>query len=133
MSTDITNLGTVNGVQAGFPASLAAQEVFKQLPFLVFNDVGGGVGGTADYNNFVYASENSDANATITKIIGKHEISTGFEWMKRYLNVGQPPAPAGSYLFDITATDQIRCQFGWRQRLRLHTHRHGINSWQRIE
>ena len=99
LSTDITNLGTVNGAQVGFPASLAAQEVFKQLPFMVFNDVGGGVGGTADYNNFVYASENSDANATITKICGKHEISTGFEWMKRYLNVGQPPAPAGSYLF----------------------------------
>jgi hypothetical protein len=106
LSTDITNLGTVNGTQVGFPSSLAAEEVFKQLPFIVFNDVGGGVGGTADYNNFVYASENSDANATITKIIGKHEISTGFEWMKRYLNVGQPPAPAGSYLFDITATDQ---------------------------
>jgi len=106
LNTDITNLGVVNGKPAGFPASLAAQEVFKQLPFIVFNDVGGGVGGTADYNNFVYASENSDANATITKIIGKHEISTGFEWMKRYLNVGQPPAPDGSYLFDVTATDQ---------------------------
>jgi hypothetical protein len=106
LSTDITDLGTVNGAQVGFPASLAAEEVFKQLPFIVFNDVGGGVGGTADYNNFVYASENSDANAIITKIWGKHEISTGFEWMKRYLNVGQPPAPAGSYLFDITATDQ---------------------------
>ena len=106
LSTDITNLGSINGATVGFPASLAAQEVFKQLPFIVFNDVGGGVGGTADYNNFVYASENSDANATITKIWGKHEISTGFEWMKRYLNVGQPPAPAGSYLFDVTATDQ---------------------------
>ncbi len=106
LSTDITNLGSVNGATVGFPASLAAQEVFKQLPFIIFGDVGGGVGGTADYNNFVYASENSDANATITKIWGKHEISTGFEWMKRYLNVGQPPAPAGSYLFDITATDQ---------------------------
>jgi len=106
LSTDITNLGSVNGTQVGFPSSLAAEQVFKQLPFIVFNDVGGGVGGTADYNNFVYASENSDVNATITKIRGKHEISTGFEWMKRYLNVGQPPAPAGSYLFDITATDQ---------------------------
>jgi hypothetical protein len=106
LSTDITNLGSVNGTQVGFPASLAAQQVFKQLPFIVFGDVGGGVGGTADYNNFVYASENSDVNGTITKIWGKHEFSTGFEWMKRYLNVGQPPAPAGSYLFDITATDQ---------------------------
>ncbi len=97
-NTNITSLG--------FPASLASDVVYKQLPFIVFNDVGGGVGGTADYNNFSYASENSDANATITKVHGKHEISTGFEWMKRYLNVGQPPAPAGSYLFDVSATDQ---------------------------
>ena len=106
LSTNLTALGTVNGTTVGFPASLAAQEVFKQLPFMVFGDVGGGVGGTADYNNFVYASMNSDANATITKIKGKHELSFGFEWMKRYLNVGQPPAPAGSYYFDNTPTIQ---------------------------
>jgi carboxypeptidase family protein len=100
-NTDITSLG--------FPASLAAQQVFKQLPFVIFADHNGGsdgVGGTADYNNFVYASENSDVNATITKVQGKHEISFGFEWMKRYLNVGQPPAPAGAYVFDVSATDQ---------------------------
>src|ERR1700722_5065563 len=106
LNTDITNLGTVNGTQAGFPSSLAAEQVFKQLPFMVFDDVGGGVGGTADYNNFVYASENSDANATVTKTWGKHELSFGFEWMKQYLNVGQPPAPAGAYAFDVSATDQ---------------------------
>ena len=29
--------------------------------------------------------------------------------MKRYLNVGQPPAPAGAYGFDISATDQTVC------------------------
>ena len=98
LSTDITNLG--------FPSSLASEVVFKQLPFVLFDDLGGGVGGTADYNNFVYASENSDLNATITKVHGKHEISAGFEYMKRYLNVGQPPAPAGAYGFDISATDQ---------------------------
>jgi hypothetical protein len=90
----------------GFPSSLASQVVFKQLPFILFDDVGGGVGGTADYNNFSYASENSDVNATITKIRGKHQISVGFEWMKRYLNVGQPPTPAGAYGFDVSATDQ---------------------------
>jgi hypothetical protein len=98
LSTDITTLG--------FPASLAAQQAFKQLPFVLFNDVGQGVGGTADFNNFVYASENSDANGTVTKVWGKHAISAGFEWMKRYLNVGQPPAPAGAYAFDISATDR---------------------------
>jgi hypothetical protein len=95
-----------NIASLGFPASLASQVVFKQLPFMLFNDVGGGVGGTADYNNFSYASENSDANAAITRVHGKHTISFGFEWMKRYLNVGQPPAPAGAYAFDVSATDQ---------------------------
>jgi len=95
-----------NITQQGFPASLASEVVYKQLPFILFDDVGGGVGGTADYNNFAYASENSDANATVTKIKGKHQISVGFEWMKRYLNVGQPPSPAGAYGFDVSATDQ---------------------------
>jgi hypothetical protein len=98
LSNDIT--------KQGFPSSLASEVVFKQLPFILFDDVGGGVGGTADYNNFVDASENSDVNATITKVHGKHEISAGFEYMKRYLNVGQPPTPAGAYGFDISATDQ---------------------------
>ena len=105
-SINLTNLGSVNGSTVGFPASLAAQGVLKQLPFMNFYDVGGGVGGTADYNIFKYASQNSDANAAITKLMGKHEFSFGFEWMKRYLNVAQPPAPAGSYCFDVTATDQ---------------------------
>ena len=106
LSTDITNLGSVNGAPVGFPSALAAQQVVKQLPFMLFDDYGGGVGGTADYNNFVDASENSDANVTLTKIHGKHEISTGFEWMKRYFNVGQPYAPAGTYSFGYGGTDQ---------------------------
>lgn len=111
-SVDLTNLGSVNGTTVGFPSSLAQQEVLKQLPFAIFGDLSanvsntGGVGGTADYNIFKYASENSDANASITKVMAKHELSFGFEWMKRYLNVGQPPAPAGAYEFDVSATDQ---------------------------
>jgi hypothetical protein len=102
-STDITKLG--------FPASLAGQQIIKQLPIIQFNDLNAssgieGVGGTANFNLFFYASENSDASATLTKIHSKHEISFGFEWMKRYLNVGQPVSPAGWYAFDISATDQ---------------------------
>ena len=95
---DITTLG--------FPASLAAQELYKTLPYVLFSDVGGGVGGTANYNTLNYASENSDVNATLTKILGKHELSAGVEYMKRFLNAGQPPAPSGNYDFDISATDQ---------------------------
>ena len=72
-----------------------------------FDDVGGGIGGTANYNTFVYASENNDVSGTITKVKGKHEISAGAEYMKRFLNVGQPPAPSGAYAFDVSATDQL--------------------------
>lgn len=97
---DITKLG--------FPSSLAAQEVYKLLPFVIFNDYnsGDGIGGTANYNTFIFASENNDASATLTKVFGKHEVAAGFEYMKRLLNAGQPVAPAGSYLFDNSATDQ---------------------------
>ena len=103
--------GSVDITQLGFPASLAAQQVVKQLPIFGFNDLTSssgmeGVGGTGNFNLFFYASMNSDASAAITKVHGKHQISFGFEWMKRYLNVGQPPSPAGFYLFDLTATDQ---------------------------
>jgi len=95
---DITTLG--------FPTSLAAQQVYKTLPYVNFSDAGGGIGGTANWNTFIYASENNDFSASITKMWGKHELAAGFEFMKRLLNVGQPPASSGAYAFDISATDQ---------------------------
>ncbi|MGB9074161.1 MAG: TonB-dependent receptor [Terriglobales bacterium] len=95
---DITTLG--------FPASLAAAEAYKTLPIVFFNDVGGGVGGTANYNTFVFASMNHDFNATLTKVVGKHELNFGAEYMRRLMNVGQPPAPSGWYYFDNSATNQ---------------------------
>jgi hypothetical protein len=90
----------------GFQSPTAADEVYKTLPYVTFTDIGGGIGGTANYNTFIYASENSDVTATLTKVKGKHEMSAGFEYMKRFLNVGQPPAPSGNYQFDLSATDQ---------------------------
>jgi len=103
--------GSVDITSLGFPASLASQQVIKQLPIMGFYDATSssgleGVGGTANYNLFFYASMNSDVSATLNKVHGRHELSFGFEWMKRYLNVGQPPSPAGFYAFDFTATDQ---------------------------
>jgi len=96
----------------GFVTPTAADEVYKTLPYVNFDDVGGGIGGTANYNTFVYASENNDVSATLTKVVGKHEISAGFEYMKRFLNVGQPPAPSGAYAFDVSATDQSTANGG---------------------
>jgi hypothetical protein len=95
---DITTLG--------FPSSLAAQEVYKILPLMNFSDLGPAIGGTCCSNTFQYASENSDIIASLTKVKGKHEISAGFEYMKRFMNVGQPPEASGSYNFDMSATDQ---------------------------
>lgn len=92
--------------QLGFPASLAAEQNYKTLPYVYFDTVGSGIGGTANWNTFHYASENSDFNITLTKTFGKHVISTGFEYMKRFLNVGQPPASSGAYNFNISATDR---------------------------
>jgi len=90
----------------GFTTPTAADEVYKTLPYVTFSDAGGGIGGTANWNTFQYASENNDVNATLTKIRGAHELSAGEEYMKRLLNVGQPPAPSGAYNFDVSATDQ---------------------------
>lgn len=90
----------------GFESPTAADEIYKTLPYVMFNDVGGGVGGTAYSDTFLFASENSDASATLTKVMGKHELSAGFEYMERFLNVGQPPEPSGAYYFDNSATDQ---------------------------
>ena len=104
VGTDITQLG--------FPSSLADQQIYKLLPFVVFNDSVTQLGGTANWNTFIFASENSDASVAITKVWGKHSINAGFEWMKRYLNVGQPPAPAGAYGFDSTATSQSTANGG---------------------
>ena len=95
----------------GFPASLAAAEVYKIIPIAFFGDyvtngITSGVGGTANYNTFIDASENHDASATLTKVLGKHELAFGGEYMKRFFNVGAPPAPSGWYYFDVSATDQ---------------------------
>ncbi|HEX3662780.1 MAG TPA: TonB-dependent receptor [Acidobacteriaceae bacterium] len=95
-----------NLASLGFVTPTAADENYKTLPWVLFDDVGGGVGGTTYSDTFNFASENSDASATLTKVMGKHELSTGFEYMERFLNAGQPPEPSGGYYFDESATDQ---------------------------
>ena len=95
---DITSLG--------FPASLQAAQAFRTFPVAYFGFSGSAIGGTCCFNTFVYASQNHDANGQVTKIVNKHELSFGAEYMKRFLNVGQPPSPAGAYCFDLSGTDQ---------------------------
>ncbi|HEY9128063.1 MAG TPA: TonB-dependent receptor, partial [Acidobacteriaceae bacterium] len=98
---DITSLG--------FPQSLADQVLYKQIPTIYLSRTAS-VGGTGNYDTFIFASENSDATATLTKVLGKHELSFGFEYQKKFMNIGQPPAPAGAYNFDDTATSSTTYQ-----------------------
>ena len=93
---DITTLG--------FPQSLADQVLYKQIPTITFGNFTAPVGGTGNWDTFIFASENSDASATYSRAVDKHELSIGFEYLKRFMNVGQPPSPAGAYNFDDTAT-----------------------------
>lgn len=88
---------------AGFSSALANEVLFKQIPVITFGTTAS-VGGTGNYNNFLFASENNDVSATYTKLIKKHELSVGFEWQKMFMNIGQPGFPAGAYSFDNTAT-----------------------------
>lgn len=92
---DITTLG--------FPQSLANEVLYKQIPTIYFNTIAP-IGGTGNWDTFLFASENSDATATYTNVVGKHELSVGLEYQKKFMNIGQPPAPAGAYNFDDTAT-----------------------------
>ena len=93
---DITTLG--------FPQALAQEEWYKTLPIIYFGNGTQTIGGTDNWNTFIFASENSDAIATYTKTIGKHEINVGVEYEKLFMNIGQPPAPSGAYSFDSSAT-----------------------------
>ncbi len=95
LGTDITSFG--------FPQSLASEVLYKQAPVFTLGNTAA-IGGTGNSDTFIFASENSDVSATLTKVFGKHEISTGFEYQKKFLNAGQPTSPAGAYSFDNTAT-----------------------------
>jgi hypothetical protein len=95
--------GNFNITSVGFPQALEDQVLYHQIPSMSFGTTAP-IGGTGNYDTFIFASENSDATATFTKVFGKHEISAGFEYQKKFMNIGQPPAPAGAYSFDNTAT-----------------------------
>lgn len=89
----------------GFPASLQAQSTYPTIPYIGFGNltsaIGGGTGGGWD---FYFASENSDAIANYTTVMGKHSLSAGLEYQKMLLNDGMPAAPSGAYYFDDSAT-----------------------------
>jgi hypothetical protein len=88
----------------GFPSSLASEQNYRQIPYMSFGNYTTAIGGAQPWATFLFASETSDVTATYSTVIGKHALSAGLEYQKRFLNEGQPIAPSGSYAFNNTAT-----------------------------
>ncbi|MGO8720477.1 MAG: carboxypeptidase regulatory-like domain-containing protein [Acidobacteriaceae bacterium] len=87
----------------GFPASLAAQQVYKDIPVVTFSNTA--PLGSFPWTTFQYVSENPfDITVAISTTKGKHALDAGVEVEKQFMNEGQPVAPSGWYQFDNTAT-----------------------------
>ncbi len=87
----------------GFPASLAAQQVYNDIPLITFGNGTTNLGSNA-YTTFKFASMAHDVIVALTTVKGKHDLSMGFEFQKQFMNEGQPVAPSGWYQFDNSAT-----------------------------
>jgi hypothetical protein len=87
----------------GFPSSLAAQQVYRDIPFISFGDGTTNLGSNP-WTTFQFASMTHDVIVAITTVKGKHDLNFGFEFQKQLMNEGQPIAPSGWYQFDNTAT-----------------------------
>ena len=71
-----------------------------------FDDVGGGIGGTADYNTFHLCQREQRRHRQPDQGVGQARDQRRLRIHEALPNVGQPPAPSGDYAFDISATDQ---------------------------
>ncbi len=87
----------------GFPASLAKQSVYADIPMIYFNGPTTNLG-SEPWTTFHFASMDHDFIAALDTIQGSHNLKFGFEYQKQFMNDGQPIAPSGWYLFDNTAT-----------------------------
>jgi hypothetical protein len=92
-----------NMTSVGFPASLAAQQTYQDIPNMTFGDFTTALG-SEPWTTFKFASMNHDFIAALTTVRGKHDLSMGFEFEEQLMNEGQPISPSGWYTFDNTAT-----------------------------
>lgn len=91
----------------GFASSLASSSVLPAIPYVAF----GGSGdaniqglGLAPFGVFKFAVTNYDFSATLNKVLGRHELSFGWDYQKQFMNVGQTLTPDGYYEFRPDAT-----------------------------
>ena len=94
-----------NMTTLGFPQSLLASSVLPAIPDMHF----GGSGsvrsvGTSMFSVFKFAVTVYDFSSTLNKVVGRHNLSMGWEFTKQFMNVGQTLSPSGWYAFDNSAT-----------------------------
>ncbi|HTZ76033.1 MAG TPA: TonB-dependent receptor [Candidatus Aquilonibacter sp.] len=94
-----------NMTTLGFPQSLLASSVLPAIPDMHF----GGSGsvrsiGTGMFSVFKFAVTVYDFSSTLNKVVGRHNLSLGWEFTKQFMNVGQTLSPSGWYAFDNSAT-----------------------------
>jgi hypothetical protein len=95
----------------GFSSSLAASSVLPGIPYMDLSGSGAAQGlGTAPYAVFKFAVSNYDFSATLNKVVGRHELSFGWDFQKQFMNVGQTLSPDGYYQFgpDATSIDGVQ-------------------------
>ncbi len=90
----------------GFSSSLAASSVMPAIPYMTFAGSGGRIRslGTAPFSVFKFAANNYDFSSTLNKVLGRHNLSAGWDFQKQFMNVGQPVSPDGYYEFGADAT-----------------------------
>lgn len=92
-----------NITSLGFPQSLAAQQVYHDIPYIYFSGPTSNIGSPA-WTTFRFATQDHDFITALNVIKSRHDLKMGFEFEKQFMNVGQPVGPSGFYLFDNTAT-----------------------------
>lgn len=94
-----------NMTTLGFPQSLLDSSVLPAIPDMHI----GGQGsvrsiGTSQFSVFKFAVTTYDFSSTLNKVIGRHNLSLGWDFTKQFMNVGQTLSPSGLYDFNNDAT-----------------------------
>jgi hypothetical protein len=87
----------------GFPASLAKQALVRSIPAISITGMYG-VGSRTFATGFKFTSMNHNVQAGLSTVKGRHNLKTGFEYRKSFVNMGQPISPSGLYDFNTTPT-----------------------------
>jgi hypothetical protein len=85
----------------GFPSDLKQYQSVRSMPRM---HVLSGFGSRVPTIGFQFISYNYTTLISLDKYVGNHNLKTGFEFRRSFINMGQPVAPSGQYNFDGTAT-----------------------------